>query len=63
MSKWSENNIGAMWKKKKNGKAYLVGHITINNERHKIVLFPNKYKTEEKHPEFILYRSFNDEQL
>tara|TARA_E500000318_G_scaffold85894_1_gene82227 strand:- start:8918 stop:9103 length:186 start_codon:yes stop_codon:yes gene_type:complete len=58
MSKWTEKQQGALWKKDSQNGKYLSGYVKINGEDHKIVIFPNKYKKEAKHPEFIIYSPF-----
>lgn len=59
MSKWTEKQRGAFWKKEnKNGK-YLAGYVTINGAKYPITVFPNKYKEKDNQPEFIIYETFN----
>jgi len=42
----------SLWKNKtKDGKEYLAGYLGDS----KIMVFPNGYKTEEKHPDFNVY--------
>lgn len=60
MSKWTEQQRGAFWKKEgKNGK-YLAGYVVINGNRHPVTVFPNKYKQKTNQPEFIIYETFDD---
>ena len=58
MSKWTEKQKGALWKKKTSNGNYLSGYVEIDGIQHKVVIFPNKYKKENKHPEFIVYSPF-----
>ena len=59
MSKWTEKQRGAFWKKEnKNGK-YLAGYVTINGSKYPITVFPNKYKEKDNQLEFIIYETFN----
>jgi len=56
MAKGDWIDIGGLWKQE--GKAYLVSaklkeDITIPKGK-KIFLFPNKYKQEERHPDYLL---------
>lgn len=48
--------IGALWiKSGKNGK-YLAGTIDIDNRNSvKLMVFPNGYKEEERHPDYVIY--------
>ena len=59
MSKWTEQQRGAFWKREcKNGK-YLAGYVIINGNRHPVTVFPNKYKQKTNQPEFIIYETFD----
>lgn len=58
MSKWTERQKGALWKKKSKNGNYLSGYIEIDGLQHKVVIFPNKFKKESKQPEFIIYQPF-----
>jgi len=58
MSKWTEQQRGAFWKKEgKNGK-YLAGYVVINGKKHPVTVFPNQYKEKQNQPEFIIYETF-----
>lgn len=46
-----EDKIGSLWVNKEKG--YMSG--TINGER--VIIFKNGYKSEEKHPDYIVYKS------
>lgn len=43
--------ISALWKKEKNGKTYLSGKLGNSN----LLVFPNSYKEEDKHPDYLVY--------
>jgi len=58
MSKWTQKQKGALWKKDSSKTKYLSGYVEIDGIQHRIVIFPNKYKEEKKHPEFIIYQPF-----
>lgn len=45
--------VGGLWKSTdKNGNSYLSGSIDVYG---KIKIFKNSYKTEEKHPDYVIY--------
>ena len=46
-----EDRIGSLWVNKEKG--YMNG--TINGER--VIIFKNGFKQEEKHPDYIVYKS------
>jgi uncharacterized protein (DUF736 family) len=48
-----ENEIGALWKKSSANGDYFTG--TINGVN--VVVFPNKYKTETKHPDWRVLKA------
>jgi uncharacterized protein (DUF736 family) len=51
-------SIGALWlNEAKDGKKYMSGVVTIDGTDHKIVVFRNNYKEEEKHPDYKIYPS------
>ena len=53
-----KKDIGALWKKtSQKGKEFFSGVITINGEKHQIVIFPNDYKKEDKHPDYKIFPS------
>lgn len=46
--------LGALWlKKSKNGEGFLTGEVSGV----KVVVFKNKYKETEAHPDYIVYKS------
>ncbi|HAJ79377.1 MAG TPA: hypothetical protein DCO75_06360 [Fibrobacteres bacterium] len=46
--------LGALWKNK-NGKDMFTGNIEIDGKSTRLVVFTNGYKTEDKHPDYIIY--------
>jgi len=58
----ADNNdkIGALWlKEDKNGKKYMSGEIELNGEKVNILIFKNKYKKKDSHPDYIIKKSVN----
>jgi uncharacterized protein (DUF736 family) len=59
-NKWSDREIGALWKRegKSSGRKYLAGHmVNADGEKEKVVVFMNSNKTNDKAPDFRVYRS------
>ena len=64
-SNTNENNneeLGALWKRqaRSSGQTYLAGHLKggeFGDEGQKIVVFSNKNKTNERAPDFRIYKS------
>ena len=55
MSKWTEQQRGAFWKKEgKNGK-YLAGYVVIEGKKHPVTVFPNQYKEKQNLFELIFH--------
>jgi uncharacterized protein (DUF736 family) len=48
--------IGALWRStaSESGKRYLNGSFDLQGQRYHIMVFPNQYKQEEKHPDFTI---------
>ena len=59
MIKLEDNaNIGALWEKvSKAGDTYFSGLVDLGNGKTQIVVFKNKYKKEERHPDYKIYIS------
>ena len=54
---WTDQQRGAFWKKDgKNGK-YLAGYVVIDGKKMPVTVFPNKYKSKDNQPEFIIWRN------
>ena len=61
-SDWKKREKGAFWKKTKGSTNYLTGYLTIidpfgNVIKERVIMFSNKTKTNENAPDFILYKS------
>jgi len=59
--KWREREVGSLWKRKSDKGSYCTGYIVsdeLGNEvRQRVIMFANKSKTNEKSPDFIIYKS------
>ena len=53
---WSQREIGALWRKGAD-RPYYSGTIRIGEDNFEIVIFPNKYKEKENHPDLRIYKS------
>lgn len=54
----ADKSIGALWlNESKAGKKYMSGSIEIDGVKHKVVVFKNDYKEEDKHPDYKVYPS------
>ena len=50
--------IGALWSKRdKNDEPFLSGQIEVNGEKKKILVFKNKHRKEDKHPNYRIFLS------
>lgn len=55
--------VGGLWKKTdKHGKTYSSGQIEINGKKLTIMVFPNKGKKEDKHPDAQIFVPVDDEE-
>lgn len=53
-----EDSIGALWDNEtKAGEQYFSGSIEIRGEKYKIVVFKNKYKEKDTHPDWRILPS------
>jgi len=52
-----DEEVGALWEKTSQKGPYMTGSITLHGERLDVVVFPNKYKNDEKHPSWRIYKS------
>ena len=64
---WSERECGALWKQKGRNQNFLSGHVEIDNglgekQKVKLVVFSNKHKNADNHPDFRVYLSQDREQ-
>lgn len=65
-SDWSKREIGAFWTQESQKGKYLSGQIEIDElgvkKKVKVVMFPNRYKDNDKKPDYVLYLSKDSEQ-
>ena len=59
---WAERELGALWKKQSSNQKYLSGHIRVDDgmggeEILQVVIFSNKHKQKDNHPDFRIYKS------
>ena len=53
-----QKDIGCLWlNESKNGNKYMAGNVEIDGVKHKIVVFKNTYKDDEKKPDYRIYLS------
>ena len=52
-----ENILGALWIKESSKGQFLSGYIEVNGEKIHLVCFQNKFKAEDKHPDWIILKS------
>lgn len=53
----NESKIGALWKSKSDNlrAPFAKGEIDFQGHKLKVVIFPNGYKKEDRHPDFVVY--------
>ena len=60
-SDWSQREIGAFWTRDSAKGKYLSGSIEVDElgvkKKIKVVMFPNRYKDNDKKPDYVLYVS------
>lgn len=60
-SDWSQREIGAFWTRDSSKGKYLSGSIEVDElgvkKKMKVVMFPNRYKDNDKKPDYVLYIS------
>ena len=62
-SEWNERELGALWKRESRAgsQTYLAGHVVVDElgseKKIKVVVFSNKNKTNERAPDFRIYKS------
>jgi len=65
-SDWSQREIGAFWTKESVKGKYLSGSIEVDElgvkKKMRVVMFPNKYKDNDKKPDYVLYMSKDSEE-
>ena len=53
-----DKSIGAMWlRTSKSGNKFMTGNIEIQGKKHQFVVFKNKYKQGETHPDYVILPS------
>ena len=64
-SDWSQREIGAFWTRDSSKGKYLSGSIEVDElgvkKKMKVVMFPNRYKDNDKKPDYVLYVSKDSE--
>lgn len=65
-SDWSQREIGAFWTRDSSKGKYLSGSIEVDElgvkKKMRVVMFPNRYKDNDKKPDYVLYVSKDNEQ-
>ena len=62
-SEWNDRELGALWKResRSGSQTYLAGHVVVDElgteKKLKVVVFSNKNKTNERAPDFRIYKS------
>ena len=61
-NEWAEREVGALWKKQSATQKFLSGHIKVDDgmggeEQLQVVIFNNKHKNKDTHPDFRIYKS------
>lgn len=58
MAKSEKEKLGALWTKKfDDGREVWSGLVTIGGVETRIDVWPNSYKKEQKHPDFLIYKN------
>ena len=61
-NEWQKRECGALWLRQSTNQKYFSGHVTLQDEmgvvtKQNLVIFSNKFKKEDKHPDFRIYKS------
>ena len=61
-NEWSKRECGALWLRQSSNQKYFSGHVTLQDEmgvetKQNLVIFSNKHKKKENHPDFRVYKS------
>ena len=61
-SEWQKREIGALWLRQSPNQKYFSGHFTVTDEmgvetKQQVVIFSNKHKKKDNHPDFRIYKS------
>ena len=66
-SDWQQREIGAFWTRDSAKGKYLSGSIEVDElgvkKKMKVVMFPNRYKDNDKKPDYVLYVSKDTEEV
>lgn len=65
---WQQRECGALWKQKGKNQNFLSGHVEVDNglgekQKVKLVVFSNKHKQQDNHPDFRVYLSRERDQV
>jgi uncharacterized protein (DUF736 family) len=64
-SDWQQREIGAFWTRDSSKGKYLSGSIKVDElgveKKMKVVMFPNRFKDNDKKPDYVLYISKDTE--
>ena len=64
-SDWAQREMGAFWTRESSKGKYLSGSIEIDElgvkRKIKVVMFPNRFKDNDKKPDYVLYLSKDSE--
>lgn len=65
-SDWQQREIGAFWTRDSSKGKYLSGSIEVDElgvkKKMRVVMFPNRYKDNDKKPDYVLYVSKDSEE-
>tara|TARA_B100001123_G_C14407023_1_gene669197 strand:- start:1 stop:339 length:339 start_codon:yes stop_codon:yes gene_type:complete len=61
-NEWAEREVGALWLKQSPNQKYFSGHVRMEDEfgeekTLQVVIFRNKNKQKDNHPDFRIYKS------
>tara|TARA_B100000959_G_C14920211_1_gene599159 strand:+ start:122 stop:445 length:324 start_codon:yes stop_codon:yes gene_type:complete len=61
-NEWAKRECGALWLRQSTNQKYFSGHVTLQDEmgvetKQNLVIFSNKHKKKENHPDFRIYKS------
>ncbi len=61
-NEWAKRECGALWLRQSSNQKYFSGHVTIQDEmgmdkKVNLVIFTNKHKKKDTHPDFRVYKS------
>ena len=61
-NEWANREVGALWRKESATQKYFSGHIKFEDEfgeeqTLQVVIFRNKHKQKDNHPDFRIYKS------